>query len=197
MTGGPLGRLADDDRALWGERLQPRRGVDDVASHAFADHRALPEGDERLTRVHGDAHGQVAAGHTFADGEGGPHRALRVVLVCDRGTEHAHRGVADELVQRAAEPLDLFLGDRMERHEDPPSVLRISAVAALGESGEVGEHDRDEPAFLEQGAGAVGSTSGVPQVGQKRASGGTSAPQPGSERPGRCRTTRRTAPRRR
>ena len=196
MTGGPLGRLADDDRALWGERLQPRRGVDDVASRALLDHRALPEGDERLTVCTAMRTGGLPPDTRSRMARAAP-RALRVVLVCDRGTEHAHRGVADELVQRAAEPLDLFLGDRMERHEDPPDVLRISAVAALGESGEVGEHDRDEPAFLEQGAGSGGfdkrGPAGRAEAGVRRHLGAAGR----AERPGRCRTTHRTAPRRR
>ncbi len=54
------------------------------------------------------------------------------------------------LSKRATEPLDLLLRHGMERHEDAPDVLGVGAVAVLGEPGEVGEDDRDEPAFLER-----------------------------------------------
>ena len=172
-----LGRLADDHRTLRCERLQPRRGVDDVAGDTLAYGGALARGHQSLARVHRDAHRQVAVGDTVADREGGSDGPLGVVLVGPRRPEDAHRRVTDELVERAAEPLDLLFRDLVERHEDAPNVLGVGAVAVLGEPGEVGEHDRDESPFLEgRGAGRGSVWTGAPQDGQNRACGGTSAP---------------------
>jgi hypothetical protein len=49
------------------------------------------------------------------------HGALRVVLVRHRGAEDAHHVVADELVDRAAEALDL-----------PPSRRRVRSTSRDG-----------------------------------------------------------------
>ncbi len=198
VAGRPLGRFSDDHRALGCERLQPRGGVDDVAGDPFPDRGALAERDERLARLHRDAHRQVALANAFTDREGRSHRSLGVVLMGHRGAEDTHRGVADELVERAPEPLDLLLRDRVERHEDAADVLGVGLVAALGEPGEVGEDDRHEPPFLEGRARqgrrrrAVSRTSGRSEP--------AAAPRPrttGSARRAGSRSWRRTVRRRR
>ena len=92
--------------------LQTRRRVDDVArGHALAGLRAGVERDERLAGRDPDADLELAVlGERVADRERRPHRALRVVLVCDRGAEDGHHGVADELLDGAAEALELASG---------------------------------------------------------------------------------------
>ena len=99
--------LADEDPVDRRRALQPRRRVDDVAGHhrvALAGLRA--ERDERLAGVDGGADLQLLADRV-ADRERRPHRALGVVLVRDRRAEDGHHGVADELLDRAAVPLEL------------------------------------------------------------------------------------------
>ena len=68
--------------------------------------------------VHGHADRHLHRVHAIADRERRPHRTFGVVLVRDRRAEHPHRGVADELVERAPEALDLLLRELVEGHED-------------------------------------------------------------------------------
>jgi hypothetical protein len=83
---------------------------------------------------------------TITEPSGANDCSLEAVLTTSPATRSR---VADELVERAPEPLDLLLRDRVERHEDAADVLGIGLVAALGEPREVGEDDRHEPPFLE------------------------------------------------
>jgi hypothetical protein len=50
-----------------------------------------------------------------ADRERGSYRALWVVLVRDRGAEHGHDRVADELLDGTAEALELTTDTRVVR----------------------------------------------------------------------------------
>ena len=84
-----------------------------------------------------------------ADGERGAHRALGVVLVRNRGTEHGHHGVADELLDRAAEALELVAQPRVIRPEQRAHLLGIHALGARGKADEVGEEDGHDLALLE------------------------------------------------
>ena len=71
------------------------------------------EGDDGLARGDGRPHGElelfllVQLVDRVEDAEAGADGALGVVLVCDRRAEDRHHGVADELLDRAAEALDL------------------------------------------------------------------------------------------
>ena len=84
-----------------------------------------------------------------ADGERRSHCALGVVLVRDRGAEHRHHRVADELLHRAAEALELVAQPRVVRPEQRAHLLGIHALRARGEADEVGEEDGDDLALLE------------------------------------------------
>ena len=91
-------------------RLQPRRGVDDVAD----DHRVSRLGprveiDDHLAGVDGEprlevelAVDDVHLAERVADRERRPHRPLGVVAVRDRRAEDPEHGVADELLDPAA-----------------------------------------------------------------------------------------------
>ena len=60
-----------------------------------------------------------------ADRERRPDRPLGVVLVRDRRAEDRHHRVADELLDRAAEPLELGLQPRVVGIEEGGDVLGV------------------------------------------------------------------------
>ena len=140
-------QLADDHPAERRHRLHPARRVHDVAGDRLAHLRSRAHRDECLARVDRHADRMVAA-RGLEQIERGAHRPLGIVLMGDRRAEHAHRRVADELVQRAPEPLDRALRPLVERHERAADILGVRRIRPLGEPREVGEQDRDRPALL-------------------------------------------------
>ena len=107
-------------------RLEPRSGVDDVAGgHPLAGLGTRVERDERLAGGDPDPHLELALlGERVADGERRADGALGVVLVRDGRPEDRHHGVADELLDGAAEALELGAHARVvgleERDARPP-----------------------------------------------------------------------------
>ena len=107
--------LADEDAVDRRGRLKAGCRVHDVAGgHSLAFARSCADDDQRLTGVHADAHleieplvGRVQVVDRLTDRESGLHGALGIVLVRDRSTEERDDGVADELLDRAAEALEL------------------------------------------------------------------------------------------
>ena len=83
-----------------------------------------------------------------AHGEGGPHRALRVVLVRGRRAEDGHHRVADELLDDAAELLDLCTDGREIRRKQVAHVFGVEPLGAAGRADEIGEEDGDDLALL-------------------------------------------------
>ena len=148
--------LADENPVHRRRRLQPRSRVDDVAG----DHRLAPLGmcvqrDERLAGVHGDTELQVeplvALVHLadrVAHSERRPHRALRIVPECRRRAEDRHHRVADELLDHAAERLDLPPDAIVVRRQDRTHVLGVEPFCARGEADEIDEDDADDAALL-------------------------------------------------
>ena len=112
--------------------LQARSGVDDIpCDHPLALGGRRPERDERFARRHGDAHLEAAVlDDRVADREPGPHRPLGIVLVRDRRAEDRHHRVADELLDRAAVPLELAAEPRVVRRERRAHVLRVEPLGA-------------------------------------------------------------------
>ncbi len=103
-----VGGLVDEDRVRVGRRLQARGRVDDIpGGHALARFGPGTEGDQRLAGGDADADVQLLLAERVADRERGPHRPLGVVLVRDWGAEDRHHRVADELLDRPAEALEL------------------------------------------------------------------------------------------
>ena len=144
-----VGLLADDHAVDRRGRLQARRRVDDVArDHRLAERRPRAERDHRLTRVDRDADLQVAAGElpdAVADHERGAHRALRVVAVRERRAEEAHHRVADELLDHAAERLDLTPDALVVRRQHRADVFRVEPLGPRGEADQVDEDHRHDP----------------------------------------------------
>ena len=165
--------LADHDATGGRGRLHATRRVYDIAGDRLADLRAGAHRDHGLTGVHRHTDRVPALG-SGQQLQRRSHRALGIVLVRDRGAEHAHRCVADELIEVPAEALDRRLRLLVERDEGATDVLGVGGVRALREPDEIDEQDRYRLAL-----GGRPAVSGVPQVMQKRASAGFSAPQLG------------------
>jgi hypothetical protein len=163
-AGRPEGRLPDHHAAHRRHPLQARGGVDDVADHALGV-LVRPERHQRLPGGDADAHRQVEGrmgAVQLVDGgqhaEGAAHRPLRVVAVGDRRPEHGHDRVADELVQRAAQPLDLGAEPRVVGTQQGADVLGVGLVGAGGEPDQVAEQHRHQAA-LRPGVGRAGEGS--------------------------------------
>ena len=141
-----IGRFAHEDPVDGCRALQPCGSVDDVARR----HRLTevgPGGDvhERLTRRNPDPHLEaLGLARPVADCERGPDGALRIVLVSDRRAEQRHHGVADELLHRPAEALELEAKSVVVRREDRFDVLRIEGLGTGCEADEIGEEDGDD-----------------------------------------------------
>jgi hypothetical protein len=82
------------------------------------------------------------------DGQGRPDRAFRVVAERGGGAEDADDCVADELLDEAAEGLDLA-PDRVEvRTQERLDVLRVEMLGPRREADQVDEDDADEAPLL-------------------------------------------------
>ena len=130
------GGAADQHAAGRGQRLQPRRRVDDVAHRRVVG--AGQRADEHLAGVDPDAHldRRLDAGvldeaaQRLLHPQPGPHGPLGVVLVGDGRAEQGDDGVAEQLVDAPAEQLDV--GDQpLEAGLD--EALDVLRVAVLGE----------------------------------------------------------------
>ena len=122
----------------------PRAGLASSVTSASPVLTAMRTWRRRLVRAPGP------------DRERGAHRALGVVLVRDRRTEYRHHGVADELLDRAAVPLELVRARRVVRGEQPPGRPPDRPLGARREPDEVDEDDRDDLALLTGQPVAVG-----------------------------------------
>ena len=153
MARGVIRRLADQDPVHRRRRLQPRRGVDDIAGgHSFALGGPGAERDQGLARVDGDSHLELLLlDRPVADLERRTHRAFRVVLVRRGCAEQRYDGVADELLDGAAEALELGTKVPVVRREQRPHVLRVELLRTRGEADEVGEQDRHDLPLLAHG----------------------------------------------
>ena len=115
VLGGPAGCRPDDDRSGPCLLLEPGGGVDDVSGdRRLTAARVGGEVEQYLTRRDADAHSEVLSALGVVDvldraarGEGRSQRALGVVLMGDRRAEDAEDRIADELLHRAAETLEL------------------------------------------------------------------------------------------
>ena len=75
----------------------------------------------------------------FEQPKAGAHRPLGVVFVRQRCPEHPHHRVADELLHRSAEALDLLPHARVVSAEAAGDVLGVGAIRGLREPDEVDE----------------------------------------------------------
>jgi hypothetical protein len=84
----------------------------------------------------------------LAHGERGTDGALGVVLVRDGRAEDRHHRVADELLHRPAEALDLRPQAPVVGREHGAHVLRVELLRSSGEADQIGEEDRYDLALF-------------------------------------------------
>ena len=153
IAGGLMGVGAHQHGAGIGCGLQAARGVHDIAHGGV-----LAPGPDRthqhLAGVDPDAHLDLVAdiGRHACDGllhaQPGADRPLGVVLVGDRRTEQGDDGIADHLVDPAAEGLDVE-GQPLEAAVDQClDLLRIHLLGERGEADEIGEQDGGDAALV-------------------------------------------------
>ena len=202
--GRAVGRLVDEDRARRRGGLETGGGVHDVARrHAFARIGSRVQRDQRLAGRDPDPDLQVALlRERLPDRERGSDGSLRVVLVGDRSAEDRHDRVTDELLDGAAEALELGAHARVVRLEQAPHVLRVHGLGSGREADEVAEEAGDDLALLPRRPGAVASDA--PHSEQNFAFSAFSDPQAGqimrswrgALRPPGCNGSRRRSARR-
>jgi hypothetical protein len=111
----PLGGLVDQHPVDRGGRLQPGRGIHNISrGHPLPLDRSRVQGDEGLPGGHSDPDMQVKSrvglvelSDRGADSQGRTHRPLGIVLVRCGGAKQRHDGIADELLHRSPEPLQI------------------------------------------------------------------------------------------
>ena len=114
--------------------------------------------DHGFAGVHRAAHGELEAGVLVVelvdrseDAQRSAHSSLRIVLVRDRRAEDRHHRVADELLDRPAEALDLQFHARVVGPQARANVLGIGLLGSRGEPDQVDEQDGDDLALLRSG----------------------------------------------
>ena len=134
-------------------RLESCRGVDYVTRHhRLAMSWAGVELHDRLARVYRDSHMQALLLGPIANRERGSDRALGIVAVGSRGSEDTHDGVANELLHRAAESLELRADALVVRRQDVSDVLGVELLGAGSEAHEIDEEYGHNAAFLTRAA---------------------------------------------
>jgi hypothetical protein len=150
VAGGAIRRFADEDAVHRRGGLEARRRVDDVAGrHPLPSQGTGAERDQRLAGVDRDPQLQLfVLQDPVANRKRGVQCTLRIVLMRDRRAEQRHHCVADELLDGAAEALELRTQPLVVRSEQRPYVLGIHLLCTRGEAHQVGEQHGDDLAFL-------------------------------------------------
>ncbi len=167
--------LGPDQRLRRGGRLlEARSDIDRVAG----DKRLTLATDDDLARVDPDPRLKAVLRDRGTHLRRCTHRPESVVLMRDRDSKNRHHRIADELLDRAAMPLD----DRAKILEIPahPPAQRfgIGRLAQRRRTHEIAEEDGDDLALLACRCRRLG-VSGAPQNGQNGNSPGSSFPQAG------------------
>jgi len=81
-------------------------------------------------------------------GERRPDRSVGIVSVGDRSAEHRHDGIADELLDRAAEPFDLGSGAFVVLREHAAHVFGIELLGLRSEPDQIHEQDRHDASLF-------------------------------------------------
>ena len=142
VLGCPIGRLPDEDAVDGRGGLESSCRVDHIAGdHRLARRDPRSECNECLAGVDGDSDVDGGLSESVADRERRANGALWIVLVRNRGAEHRHHGVADELLDRAAVSLELRTQARVVGGQDRPHLLGVVALGLGGRADEIREED--------------------------------------------------------
>ena len=152
----PVGRCTDEDAVDGRRRLDPCRGVHHVArDHRLSGRGACVERHERLTRRDADPDVEVERvvalvqrRDRVARCERGADGPLGVVLVRRRRAEHRDDGVADELLDGAAVPLELAPERLVVAAQQRTDILGVEALGARGGADEIDEDSRHDLPLL-------------------------------------------------
>ena len=145
----PVRLLADHKLTRRRRRLESCRRVDDVTGDdALAELGASVERDDGLAGVDGCSRLEAELSHCAEDRDPAAYAPLRVVLMRNRRTEDGHHCVADELLDRAAEPLDLCLRTAVIRLQAGAHIFGISGLGGCCEADEVDKEHRDHLPLL-------------------------------------------------
>jgi hypothetical protein len=92
--------------------------------------------------------GSVQVLNRLQDSQARPYRPLRVVFVGDGRTEHGHDGIADELLHRPAQALDLAPQVGVVETKPSDHILWVGPVRAGSEANKVTEQHGDDLALV-------------------------------------------------
>ena len=151
--GGRVRGRADQHAARRRRHLEPLRDVHRVAEGGVVATRAQRT-DEHLAGVDADAHLDVDVepigprADRLLHPQRRPHGPLGVVLVAHRRAEQGDDGVADDLVDAAAERVDVVDEALEAPVDDALHLLGITALGQRGEADEVGEQHRGDAALV-------------------------------------------------
>src|SRR2546423_14154340 len=111
------------------------RRMDDVArDHRLARRGTRADVHERLARVDGNSHLQIRLlSDPFTDRKRGAHGPFGIILVGHRRAEDGHHRVPDELLDRAAMPLELRAKASVIGRKHSADILRIELLGLSGE----------------------------------------------------------------
>ena len=166
--------LADEHRPRRRGRLDPGRGV-----HEVARHHALPFGTDRDRGLAGQDAGAGAelrcTDLLTQDRHGGrqvqtrAHRELGVVLGGDRRSPDRHHRVADELLDVPAVAADDLPGRLEVAGEQVADLLRVPRLRERGEAHQVREQHGDQPPLGDRGRGRLIDRPGARRARARRA----------------------------
>jgi hypothetical protein len=106
------------------------------------------EGDERFARCDTDPQLEPVVGRELPYLERSANRSLGIVLMADGRAEERHDCIADELLDRATEALELLLQPSVIRGENGCDVLGIHLLGLRGEADEIAEQRGDDLPLL-------------------------------------------------
>ena len=149
-------RPADEDAVGRCSRLDPRGRIEHVAcGRPLSLARPRPEHHERLAGVDAGPDVEVEPlvlrvqlGDSLPDCERSADGTLRIVLVRLRRAEERQNGIAAELLEGAAVPLELAADARVVGRHERSHVFGIEILRACGRADEVDEDRGDDLAFL-------------------------------------------------
>jgi len=132
--------------------LQASSSVDHVAGdEPFARVGSGVDADERLAGVYRepDVH-PILLQRPVANGQCRAHRALRIVFMDERRSEHGDDRIADELLHSASMTLELRPDTCVVRRELFANVFGIQPLRASRRPDKITEHDCDDLPFLDR-----------------------------------------------